>query len=78
MLKPRSKRLMPVPAPANSGALSDMFADRRKCRDRRLRDDYVTLPTDGCRRQRWDRRRHRFEGSEWYLRASYVEHEEFW
>ena len=55
-----------------------MFADRRKCRDRRVRNDYANVPMDGCRRQRWDRRKHRFESSDWYLRASYVEHEEFW
>jgi hypothetical protein len=77
MLKPRGKRATPGPAPAPT-AFADVFADRRKCRDRRVRNDYASRPGQECRRQRWDRRRHRFDSSEWYLRASYVEHEEFW
>lgn len=79
MLKPRGKRLTPVPTPASAPTLpADVFSDRRKCRDRRVRNDYVSRTDEECRRHRWDRRTHRFDSGEWYLRASYVEHEEFW
>jgi hypothetical protein len=51
-----------------------MFQDRRNQTDRRLRFDPTGIPPGGCRR-RSDRRNRlrKYQGTPWWLQASYAE-----
>jgi len=58
--------------------LSALFADRRKCRNRRVNDNTFWLKkSNSCQRKKSSNRRRSFDlNKDWYLKASYVDQDD--